>query len=73
MVPSKEAKMKDELSFHRKREGGDVMLGRGTKEEMIKRYLSLALARRDQHFLMEGRRTFNRPEIERMAREVGLA
>ena len=73
MVPSKEAKMKDELSFHRKREGGDVMLGRGTKEEMIKRYIGLALARRGQHFLMEGRRTFNRPEIERMAREVGLA
>jgi len=47
--------MKDELSFHRKREGGDVMLGRGTKEEMIKRYIGLALARRGQHFLMEGR------------------
>ena len=65
--------MKDEWSFHRKQEGGDVMLGRGTKEQMIVRYLSLPLAKRGQHFLMEGRRTFNRPEIERMAREVGLA
>jgi hypothetical protein len=65
--------MKDEWSFHRKQEGGDVMLGRGTKEQMIVRYLSLPLARRGQHFLMEGRRTFNRQEIERMAREAGLA
>jgi hypothetical protein len=65
--------MKDEWSFHRKQEGGDVMLGRGTKEQMIVRYLSLPLARRGQHFLMKGRRTFNRREIEQMAREMGLA
>ena len=44
--------MKDEWSFHRKQEGGDAMLGHGTKEEMIVRYMSLALARRGQHFLM---------------------
>ena len=65
--------MKDEWSFHRKQEGGDVLLDKGTKEGMIVRYLSLPLARRGQHFLMKGRRTFNRQEIERMAREAGLA
>jgi hypothetical protein len=65
--------MKDELSFHRKQEGGDVLLDKGTKEEMIVRYMSLPLARRGQHFLMIGRRTFNRREIEQMAGEMGLA
>jgi len=65
--------MKDEWSFHRKQEGGDMMVDKGTKEEMIVRYMGLALARRGQHFLMKGRRTFNRREIEQMAREVGLA
>jgi hypothetical protein len=65
--------MKDEWSFHRKQEGGDVLVDKGTKEEMIVRYMSLALARRGQHFLMKGRKTFNRREIEQMAREIGLA
>jgi hypothetical protein len=65
--------MKDEWSFHRKQEGGDVLLDKGTKEEMIVRYMSLPLARRGQHFLMIGRRTFNRREIEQMAGEMGLA
>ena len=64
--------MKDKWSFHRKQEGGNVMLERGTKEGMIVRYLSLPLAKRGQHFLMKGRRTFNRREIEQMAREIGL-
>jgi len=64
--------MKDEWSFHRKQEGGDVLVDEGTKEEMIVRYMGLPLARRGQHFLMKGRRTFNRREIEQMAREIGL-
>ena len=65
--------MKDEWSFHRKQEGGDVLVDKGTKEEMIVRYMGLPLARRGQHFLMIGRRTFNRREIEQMAGEMGLA